>query len=372
MNRCFSGSVVLFVVVAAASFGQAVEWQHTTTTLPAARYDLSATSVDGKLIVVGGAPCSLGDPVVDIYDPTSQAWSTQSLQPQRHSLAAVTLGDKAYFAGGTDAVYYNTSYNDVDIYDASTGVWSKDHLSTARSYLAAVAVGDKVVFAGGAGPIIQGIGGNSQVVDILDTSTNQWSTAALASPGGQTIGAAVGTKALFHSNFGSLVDIYDSVTGQWSTANLSHARDELAVTTVGDKVLFAGGRDPQYSSLVDIYDASTNQWSTANLSQARCQLVATTVDHWALFAGGHTNCDVVDIYDANTGLWSVEHLSTGRDSLAATSLGDQAFFIAGWQWPNGQIDTVDIFTVPEPSAFVLLAIGGGAVAFYLRRKRGHH
>ncbi len=37
------------------------------------------------------------------------------------------------------------------------------------------------------------------------------------------------------------MDLYDSVTGTWSTAALSVARYYLAATSVGNVALFAGG-----------------------------------------------------------------------------------------------------------------------------------
>ncbi len=41
-----------------------------------------------------------------------------------------------------------------------------------------------------------------------------------------------------HSN---VVDLYDSGTGQWSTARLSLARSDLSATSVGTVAMFAGG-----------------------------------------------------------------------------------------------------------------------------------
>ncbi len=60
----------------------------------------------------------------------------------------------------------------------------------------------------------------------------------------------MGTKAIFaggysSSGYSNVVDIYDASTGQWSTATLSQARDGLAATTVGTEAIFAGGRQFQ-------------------------------------------------------------------------------------------------------------------------------
>src|SRR5207237_9654119 len=87
----------------------------------------------------------------------------------------------------------------------------------------------------------------------------------------------------------AVVDIYDSATGQWSTAALSDARWQLRVATVGSKVLFAGGttdgtfNEAAATATVDIYDAATGEWSTAALSQARLVPTIATVGTKALF-----------------------------------------------------------------------------------------
>src|SRR5690349_1933717 len=100
-------------------------------------------------------------------------WSTHDLARPRYGMAGVSLGDKAFFAGGG---YDNggSVSADVDIYDASTNAWSSATLSKARVYLAAAAAGGKVFFAGGNDGSV-----NSDVVDIYEVSTNTWTTATL-------------------------------------------------------------------------------------------------------------------------------------------------------------------------------------------------
>ncbi len=39
----------------------------------------------------------------------------------------------------------------------------------------------------------------------------------------------------------NVVDLYDRGTGQWSTAQLSQARSQLSATSVGTVAIFAGG-----------------------------------------------------------------------------------------------------------------------------------
>jgi hypothetical protein len=97
--------------------------------------------------------------VVDIYDSSSNTWSTHTLSQARANLAATTVGTKAIFAGGSGS-------NVVDIYDSSSNTWSTATISQARSSLAATTVGTKAIFAGGYKAIFAGETWYSNVVDI--------------------------------------------------------------------------------------------------------------------------------------------------------------------------------------------------------------
>jgi hypothetical protein len=97
---------------------------------------------------------------VDIYDANSNSWSTATLSVERRFLAAATVGDKAFFAGGRDI--NDDNCDAVDIYDAKTDQWSTTTLSQARRMLTATSVGSQAVFAGG----VHGRYSPSNVVDV--------------------------------------------------------------------------------------------------------------------------------------------------------------------------------------------------------------
>ena len=69
----------------------------------------------------------------------------------------------------------------------------------------------------------------------------------------------------------NVVDIYNTSTNTWSTAALSQARDYLAATSAGNNVFFGGGYNINInqSNVVDIYDTSSSTWSTTSLSVGR-------------------------------------------------------------------------------------------------------
>ena len=206
------------------------------------------------------APC-VASGLVHSYGPM--------LSQKRFGLGATTVGSKAIFAGG-GTVGGGVS-NVVDIYDASLGAptnpaaWSTATLSQAREWLCAVTVGNKAIFAGGR---LSGGVPASNRVDIYDASSGTWSTASLSQVRYNLAATTLGNIGIFGGGndlSGSCfdrVDIYDASLGEptdpaaWATDALSQARANLAATTVGDYAIFAGGQvGSNYSDVVDIYSS---------------------------------------------------------------------------------------------------------------------
>jgi hypothetical protein len=264
------------------------------------------------------------------------------------------VGNLAFFAGGRTGRTDNTVSNIVDIFNADTGQWSTAALSQSREYLSATSVGDYALFAGGAPGNFVGV----TTVDLFDIRTGSWSTASLSVGRWGIAATSAGQYALFAGgdSFASRVDIFNASTQQWSTATLSTPRAALAATSVGQYALFAGGLDNSPTGVgaeVDIFNANTGQWTTATLSIPRDNLAATSVGHYALFGGGfngtgHIPGDVygeystVDVFDSDTGQWSVMDLSVARGWLAATTLGNEALFAGGGN-SSPYRSTVDIY-----------------------------
>ncbi len=251
----------------------------------------------------------------------------------RAYLAATTVGSKAMFAGGMADLSGGGPSDVVDIYDASTDKWTTAKLSQARYALAATSLGTKAMFASGTylDPNLRPR--TSQVVDIYDASTDTW---AAVTPNisrsdftwsESMIAASSGGKAIFAgggegSYRGSWVTaIYDETAQTWSTVDMRCDAAFLGGTAVGTTVFCAGGRYYGESSgvrtlnAVSMLDSVTNVTSNAKLSRPRDELVAVSVGRWAIFAGGRVEYDVarrrhfvavddVDIFDVSTGMWA--------------------------------------------------------------------
>src|SRR5215470_14070542 len=126
--------------------------------LSSPRSEALTASAGNKILFIGGWHSGgnwWNDPVpVDIYDISNNTWSTHSLVPDnpqfthfRFGAAIASVGTKILFAGGGDDFGDNQSSR-VDIYDASTNSWSSAQLSSERQGLVAATVGEKVLFAG--------------------------------------------------------------------------------------------------------------------------------------------------------------------------------------------------------------------------------
>lgn len=207
--------------------------------------------------------------------------------------------------------------------------WSVAHLSQGRSKAFPVVTGHKALFIGGE---IQG-SGYSNVVDMYDDSTREWSVLSLTFPTRDYFNApavANGSK-IFVIRTGETpsdeVNIIDTETGIVSTAVLSQARRNLALGSVDNLVFFAGD-----GTRVDIYNVETGVWSTAELSAPRSFSVCGTIRHKLFIAGGITGnnaSDRIDIYDAETGLWDTASLSVARSMMTVVQAGDDLIFAGG-------------------------------------------
>ena len=207
--------------------------QWTTAELSVPRYGLAATTVGDLAIFAGGA-------------------------------------DSTYYGAASNAS------DAVDIYNASTGQWSTTSLSEARGYVAATTVGGDAIFAGGEthmndvvinGNYLPGTGSYaaSDVVDIYNSNTNEWTTAGLPQAREGMSATSSGNLAFFAGgdtqsttavgNYSDMVNIFNVNTDQWSVAELSQSRFGIASAAVGDLVMFAGG----------LYSTSGNDWAPSNI-----------------------------------------------------------------------------------------------------------
>jgi hypothetical protein len=194
----------------------------TVSHLSLAGENIKATTVGDKVLFAGGVGSLTSlDPRratrVDIYNLTTASWSTASLSEQKwRGHNAVTVNNKVYIAGGASSISDINGLifsNKIDIYDNTTNTWSTSTMQEARFDFAGVGVSNKVYWAGG-----------TCAVEIRDVSTNKSLNQYLFRPSfirnafvkdntivflGDYYNSA--TNSVEHDKF----DIYDTNTNTW-------------------------------------------------------------------------------------------------------------------------------------------------------------
>ncbi|MEJ7588788.1 MAG: kelch repeat-containing protein [Ferruginibacter sp.] len=167
----------------------------------------------------------------------------------RAYISAVALNNKIYFAGGS---VDNRSYaptDRIDVFDNSTNSWSTSALNEPRCFLAGITKDDKIYWAGGFKG--GGLGNMLCSVEIRDATAQSSTTAYLYKPanwwnsGGQN--AVIKNNNIVFMRVGSDVDdadkfdIYDVTTGQWSIGLLPQSIAGASVISVNNTIYVTQG-----------------------------------------------------------------------------------------------------------------------------------
>lgn len=146
--------------------------------LPAAVNHHMGAVAGGRLYVFGGQSASpTPSPFVDTtfeFDPATQEWRARAAMPTARSAgAAAVLNNRIYVAGGRPP-----RGHDFAVYDPAAGRWTVlPELPTARNHLVVAALRGRIFVAGGrfdAGSASP----TTDIVEVYDPGTRQWSTAA--------------------------------------------------------------------------------------------------------------------------------------------------------------------------------------------------
>lgn len=334
--------------------------QWTVENLSVGRFQLAGASA-GNIAMFGGGLINTNftlasrSDMIDVYNATTNTWSTSQLSLARTNLFAASAGSKILFAGGDTALspFYQTKR--VEIYDVITGIWSMGQLSLARAQMTAVSADTKCFFAGG-------VYGTSNVrtdtVDIYDATTNTWSVTRMPTARNIAGGAYCNGKVYFAGGQGAglsgvvtTVDIYDIASSTWSSIPFPNPRRWLTGGSLGDLIFFAGGDVTQSNAdYIDIYNTATGQWSVKTMSIAKQYIEIASLGNKIYFAGGvdagYFPKNTIDIYDITTNTWTTHNLSVARSRHAAVNVGNRIMFAGGSPVVQGGFPqiSIDVFT----------------------------
>jgi N-acetylneuraminic acid mutarotase len=173
----------------------------------------AAAVVNGKIYVIGGAgPDNKPVPSVHVYDPATGTWAALASMPTARALfGAAAVGGTIYAVGGTTI-----------------------GLDKVASHMTVSAVGGKIdAIGGGLPPRSRGGPKLLPVLEVYDTGTNRWTTAAdpptprgvLSSSvvdgriyvmGGAVSSGATREEFLRTTHTVSVVEVYDPANGRWT------------------------------------------------------------------------------------------------------------------------------------------------------------
>jgi N-acetylneuraminic acid mutarotase len=263
------------------------------------------TGPDGRIYVLGGVASSwtdfsasnqvVGLRSVEVYDPTTHAWSKGKPMPDgRYALAAVTGTDgRIYTIGGAMECFGGSGF-DRTIDRIGREAQPTQHLMQVP------------------GPPAQTPSGNCegmQTVRAFDPRTNTWTTLAPLHVGRILPAAAVGSDGRIYvfggdSSPASSFEVYDPTQNRWTEPQrLPHKRiNGFAAATAGDgRIEIIGGCKVTHLTQsgfsfycgdpnpVDAYDPRTNTWTKLGLTlNARQALAAATGPDGQVYAVGGT------------------------------------------------------------------------------------
>lgn len=297
------------------------------------RTGMAVAAANDKILFAGGGYHynNVFTKKVDIYNTTTNSWSTAELSHPRFDIAAVTAENKIFFVGGDDTDGSGPQ-SSVDVYDALTNNWSFMQLPRKDEGLAAAAVGNKVIFAGGFY--------YNNAVDIYDISSNTWSMSILPASMYAATAVTVGNKVYFVGGNCTTSFVYDNFTGSWSTFNGVKPRFFVAGINTGNKIYWAGGIcDTVPDCRVEIQDVITNNITQHTLSAPGIFWKnggqnAVVKDNKILFyssslVNNFKRIDKFDIYDISTNTWSIGVLPFTLESASIISVNNVVYLAGG-------------------------------------------
>ena len=252
---------------------------------PTRRHEAGYVAVGDRFYLIGGRGTNPIKPV-EIFDPATGAWTTGATPPvEMHHFQAVEHGGKIYVAGAmTGGFPREPGLPVIHIYDPATDRWTTGPEIPAerRRGGAGVVVHDGQIY------IVSGIqlghwSGHVPWLDAFDPRSGSWRRlpdaprardhfqaavidGKLYAAGGRRSSAS--TNQIFELTVAE-VDVFDFATGQWSTlpasANIPTPRAGTTVAVVDGRLLVIGGesatQQPAHAE-VEAYDPRTGRWTT--------------------------------------------------------------------------------------------------------------
>ncbi|MFT3846919.1 MAG: kelch repeat-containing protein [Lacibacter sp.] len=252
---------------------------------------------------------------VDIYDITANTWSTAKLSEAKYGMTASAIGNKVFFAGGT-AMKSLPSVgvtSRIDVYNATTDLWSTMEMPHSDALLSSIVLGNKLFIAGG------------NYVDIYDNMTDRWATKNLSRSRYRISTMNVRGKLYFAGGETSKasgvptanIDIYDPVSTSWSVSSLSKPKFGMGSFFLNGNAVWAGGTTTdKMTNEVEMFNPLSGNTSFSCLFQPNSFSAYSTASmngKVIFFIGDGKAKNKFDIYDPLNDTWQIgvlEHTLT--------------------------------------------------------------
>ena len=232
----------------------------TKTAMPFPEQNFAIAVYQNKIYCIGGEDEN------QVYDPATDTWEIKTAMPTaRYGAVAQVVDGKIYVIGGAKNLGYNkgnVALNVTEVYDPTTDTWTtKAAIPYATPSVSAV-IENKIYLIG------------SQVTQIYDPQNDFWSTRA--SPiqainlGGYGISAAAAAttgmmapKRIYVYD-GTTLQIYNPQADSWTNGTAPpSSRQNLGIGVVDDRLYFIGGMSypiPNFG-LYYVFHATNEQYT---------------------------------------------------------------------------------------------------------------
>jgi N-acetylneuraminic acid mutarotase len=237
--------------------------------MPTARSGFAIAVYQSKIYVIGGTVGTDENValtgVTEVYDPAKNTWETKtSMLTPRADLCANVVNGTIYLIGGKDYWEDGPLYHELDVnevYDPSSDSWTTETPIPVPAFGYASAVVDgKIYVFGGARQLLEGYKNLESVssTQVYDPANQTWSTGANL-PDSESYAAAEATRGLTapkrvyivggfnQDSYGNVVHVYDAESNVWSSgASMLTARSYLGLAVVDDVLYSIGGFDGEH------------------------------------------------------------------------------------------------------------------------------
>jgi DNA-binding CsgD family transcriptional regulator len=242
----------------------ASDWEELAQ-MPSRRAHLATAVSGGQIIAIGGSDPEGTADAVEIYDPTTDTWSTGARKPAPAAyIQAAYLEPEIYVPGGCDEG--GQPIRDVDVYNAQTDSWRRGApIPEGRCAYALASLGDALFLYGG-------WDGERYVSTsfAFDRTRETWDT---LSPVPDEMGFASAVAWNDHIYVVGGYDgqrelvacrVYDPASDSWeSCAPMALGRGGLGVGVVGNQIYAIGGGGwTTYLGFNERYSPAEDLWST--------------------------------------------------------------------------------------------------------------